>query len=232
MSLLNRIFTPDEAPDVYFYRMRDEQLFEETVDNEQVFVMKCNRSERTFVDDVRRPMRYDQGAMHMSVAFELEHEETFHSGPALRLVLGGAEAAPVLVTPTFGESPQVAGHSGCRQQLERDPAAVRSARSRHPSSAVLQRRRLAVGVLVTIVLIALALPLSALGGRAVHPATTTAVPVSLSGHQGPYYVVQPGDTLASIAARIDPSNPSQMAQRLATTVGSTTIVPGEHIHLP
>ncbi len=89
MSLLNRIFTPDEAPDVYFYRMRDEQLFEETVDNEQVFVMKCNRSERTFVDDVRRPMRYDQGAMHMSVAFELEHEETFHSGPALRLVLGG-----------------------------------------------------------------------------------------------------------------------------------------------
>lgn len=225
-------FEANEAPSLYGCVMKHEQLFEETVDSEQMFVMRCSGIERTFVENGGRPRVNDQGAMHMSVAFELEHEETFRTRPALRLIQGTGHVAPTqLVTPILGNS-QVSGHERCRQQDQR--AATSSAQSvvRRPSATVIRRRRVALSVVVAAALVALALPISALGGRAVHPALTTAVPVSLSGHQGPYYVVQPGDTLSSIAARIDPSDPSQMAQRLAATTGSRTVVPGEHIHLP
>jgi predicted Zn-dependent protease len=67
------------------------------------------------------------------------------------------------------------------------------------------------------------LPLRSLGGRTIAGAAPTT---------GQEYVVRPGDTIASIAARVDGSNVTGMARRLASEAGSTVVVPGEHLLIP
>jgi nucleoid-associated protein YgaU len=77
-------------------------------------------------------------------------------------------------------------------------------------------------------LVALAFPISALGGQPV-PAASAA---GTSG-AGTVYVVQPGDTLWSIASRIDGNgNPRPLVEALTAKLGSATVVPGEHIDIP
>ncbi|MGH9007790.1 MAG: hypothetical protein ACRDV6_08785 [Acidimicrobiales bacterium] len=86
-------------------------------------------------------------------------------------------------------------------------------------------RRNAVLVTLAGLLTALALPLSSLGG------TSGARPDPVVA--GSTYVVRPGDTLGSIAERLDPAgNPVALAQRMAAQTGSSTVVVGEHIVLP
>jgi hypothetical protein len=46
-------------------------------------------------------------------------------------------------------------------------------------------------------------------------------------------VVQPGDTLWTIAQRLDPAgDPRATTDALAAQVGGDSVVPGEHIALP
>src|SRR3974390_1715898 len=67
-----------------------------------------------------------------------------------------------------------------------------------------RRRRVVVGVVVAVLLVLLALPIRAIGGSTAGPAVPT---------QGQEYIVQPGDTLASIAGRADPSHTGTMTAR-------------------
>lgn len=102
-----------------------------------------------------------------------------------------------------------------------------SERRRLRASARVRRRRVLGGLLVAGALGLLALPTSALAGRAVvaHPA---AVPAG-----GSTYVVQPGDTLWSIAARADRNgDPRALVRELAAETGSENVYPGERIALP
>jgi hypothetical protein len=47
------------------------------------------------------------------------------------------------------------------------------------------------------------------------------------------YTVRPGDTLWTIAERVDPSaDPRPLVARLAAQTGSDNVVPGERIVLP
>jgi LysM repeat protein len=78
-----------------------------------------------------------------------------------------------------------------------------------------------------ILLIALALPLGGIGG---HSHTIGSVPAE---NRTGTYVVQPGDSLWSIAERVDPTaDPRPLVAKLAAQVGSDTVVPGERIVLP
>jgi LysM domain len=89
------------------------------------------------------------------------------------------------------------------------------------------RRRRTLLVVMGVLLGVLALPLSGTGGHS-HP-IGSALPVA-----GPItYVVQPGDSLWSIAERVDPSgDPRPLMARLALQTGSDTVVPGERVVLP
>jgi hypothetical protein len=50
---------------------------------------------------------------------------------------------------------------------------------------------------------------------------------------GARYVVQPGDTLWSIALRLDPSgDPRPIVDQLGAELGSSSLQPGEHLVLP
>ncbi len=85
------------------------------------------------------------------------------------------------------------------------------------------RRRLVLGLAVATLLVLLALPIRAIGGSTLAQAAPT---------QGQEYVVKAGDTLASIATRADPSGATSLSDRLADEVGSSVVVPGEHIFIP
>jgi hypothetical protein len=92
-----------------------------------------------------------------------------------------------------------------------------------------RRRRVVLGTVVAGLLGALALPWGGAGGHTI----TTSAPAgaAVAHHAG--YVVRPGDTLWSIAERLDPSgDPRPVVAQLAAEVGSDTVVPGEHVVLP
>ncbi len=103
---------------------------------------------------------------------------------------------------------------------------ARSAGRRGPSVAVRRRRTLlaAMGLL----LVGLALPLSGTGGAS----HATGSALAETGHPVTY-TVRPGDTLWTIAERVDPTtDPRPLVARLAAQTGSDNVEPGERIVLP
>jgi hypothetical protein len=102
---------------------------------------------------------------------------------------------------------------------------------RRPSA--LERRRTASLVMVAVVaIVLLSLPLRSLAAVTVSGQVTPAAsPVGLA--PGSTYVVHGGDTLRSVARRIHGSgNLASVERQLAATVGSSVLVPGEHIQIP
>ena len=91
-----------------------------------------------------------------------------------------------------------------------------------PSPRV-RRRRVVLAAVVIVLLVLLALPIRAFGGTALAPAPPT---------KGQVYVVRSGDTLTSIAAQANPAAASVLAEELAHEVGSSVVVPGEHVFIP
>jgi len=91
-----------------------------------------------------------------------------------------------------------------------------------PSPRV-RRRRVVLAAVVVGLLVLLALPIRSLGGSSLAQAAPA---------QGQQYIVKAGDTLASIATQADPSHTASLAEQLAREVGSTVVVPGEHVFIP
>jgi hypothetical protein len=89
--------------------------------------------------------------------------------------------------------------------------------------ARIRRRRLVLAAVVVGLLVLLMLPIRALGGKTLAGAAPT---------QGQEYVVKGGDTLTSIAQRADSADVAGMTRRLASEIGSTVVVPGEHLLIP
>jgi len=86
-----------------------------------------------------------------------------------------------------------------------------------------RRRRVVLASVVVVLLVLLALPIRSLGG------STLAQDPPAPGQE---YVVKAGDTLASIAARADGPDAAALTRQLADEVGSTVVVPGEHVYIP
>jgi hypothetical protein len=86
-----------------------------------------------------------------------------------------------------------------------------------------RRRRVVVGAVVAILLVLLALPIRALGGSTLAQAAPA---------HGQEYIVKAGDTLASIATRVEPTNPASLTGQLVHETGTDSVVPGEHIFIP
>jgi len=101
--------------------------------------------------------------------------------------------------------------------------------------AALRRRRavMLAGVAAGLVC-GLALPFAALGGSPAAPGGSLAAPGgSLAAPGETIYVVRPGDTLWSIAARFDRGgDPRPLAEELARETGSAMVVSGERIVIP
>ena len=91
-----------------------------------------------------------------------------------------------------------------------------------PSPRV-RRRRVVLAAVVLGLLVLLALPIRSLGGSTLAQAAPA---------QGQEYIVKAGDTLASIAVQADPSHAVSLTEQLAHEVGSTVVVPGEHVFIP
>jgi LysM repeat protein len=93
-----------------------------------------------------------------------------------------------------------------------------------------RRRRALLGTVAAGLLVALALPWSGTGGSLATPGSALAGE-SVVAHKT--YVVQPGDTLWSIAVRLDPTgDPRPVVAQLAAQVGGDNVVPGEQLVVP
>jgi hypothetical protein len=97
---------------------------------------------------------------------------------------------------------------------------------------VLQRRRRAAAAFVLLG----ALTLLALPGHTFGATTGAGLSNDLAGSStlasGMDYVVQPGDTVNSIARNMNPLDPSLARSLLVRELGSSVVVPGEHVLIP
>jgi nucleoid-associated protein YgaU len=84
--------------------------------------------------------------------------------------------------------------------------------------------RRALVLLAGGLLAALAVPVAALAGTT---GTAGSTPIA-----GTTYVVKPGDTLWSIAAKVDPANPGRLVATMTAETGSASVAPGEHLVVP
>jgi hypothetical protein len=94
-----------------------------------------------------------------------------------------------------------------------------------------RRRRTLIAFLLVAGLVILAWPGHAFGGT-----TNSGLPTDLANSSvlapGMDYVVQPGDTVSSIAEMVNPVDPSLARRALAHELGSGFVVPGEHVLIP
>ncbi|MGA2970565.1 MAG: hypothetical protein ABSE75_12265 [Acidimicrobiales bacterium] len=131
--------------------------------------------------------------------------------------------------------------AGGRQQLrlvkfESAPPIGRNARPlaqrRAARALMLKRRRRAIVVLVLLAgLTILALPGVAFGGVG-GGGLSSDLNNNASLSAGMVFVVQPGDTVSSIARMINPGNPARARSALVRELGSRVVVPGEHVLIP
>ena len=94
-----------------------------------------------------------------------------------------------------------------------------------------RRQRALVALALMAGLAVLSLPGHAFGGE-----TGAGLPTDLANNtvlaSGMDYVVQPGDTVVSIARLMNPLDPSRARSVLVRQLDSNVVVPGEHVLIP
>jgi hypothetical protein len=112
-----------------------------------------------------------------------------------------------------------ASHAGCDDARRTERAAA------------VRRRRVLLGTVTAALIVALALPWGGAGTHTLAASGPTQAGAT-SVHRG-LYIVQPGDTLWSIAEDLDPrGDPRPVVAVLSAQAGGDTVVPGERLELP
>lgn len=138
------------------------------------------------------------------------------------------DPAPRFPTPPGWPDLRLVGGGAGPDLGEEDLAPVHTRASQRRRASVAVRRRRTLLAIMALLLVALALPLGGTGGHS-HPAGSA---LAENGRPASY-VVQPGDTLWSIAQRVAPGgDPRPLVAELASKIGSDRVVPGERITLP
>ncbi len=106
------------------------------------------------------------------------------------------------------------------------------ARRRAARARMLQRRRRSLVVLVVALgLVILSWPGHAFGGTTGAGLSTDLATSSVLA-SGMKYVVQPGDTVRSIATLMNSVDPALAERALVREIHSSVVVPGEHLLIP
>jgi hypothetical protein len=157
------------------------------------------------------PCRYIPGVHEQSFASLVDSEQVF--------VIKWKESEQVFGQGAIMSVAFELEFEACRPRLY----ALPDQPARTAPSPRVRRRRVVVGAVVLTLLVLLALPIRSIGG------STLAQSAPAPGQE---YIVKAGDTLVSIATRAAPSDAAALGGRLAREVGSTVVVPGEHIFIP
>jgi hypothetical protein len=99
------------------------------------------------------------------------------------------------------------------------------------ANARTRRNRLALGAVVAVAIAVLSMPGHVFGATGAAGVSSDVAGGSTLA-AGMNYVVQPGDTVASIAREINPADPSLARTLLVRELGSAVVVPGEHVLVP
>jgi len=97
--------------------------------------------------------------------------------------------------------------------------------------AMIRCRRILLGIVAAALLVILALPWGGAGGRLLATPGSALAGAPIRHHA--LYIVQPGDSLWSIAERLDPgSDPRPLVARLARQAGGDKVIAGERLMVP
>jgi hypothetical protein len=145
--------------------------------------------------------------MAAAQVFETIEIDEFLTGPYLRLVTAKPSIQPLRQGPSLSQ-----------RRLERTRVLAR-------------RRRVLAGLVLASALTVLALPGHTFGATTGAGLSTDLANSSVLA-SGMNYIVQPGDTVESIATEMNSVNPSVARSLLIQELGSSVVVPGEHVLIP
>jgi hypothetical protein len=215
---------------------QSKHLFEKSVDTEQVFVMGCRHGEHRFDEP------FGAGCSPARVT-PLKYNFTHHASDSTAddrkdlpmTALLTASLPEYLDEPTRPGRPelrlvQAPERRGLRYRPDEEAdgwGASPIAQPRRRASVDVRRRRTILAVM-GLALALLAFPLGGFGG-----ASHTTESVSAAQIHGSTYTVRAGDSLWSIAERVDPSgDPRPLVSQMAAQLGTYNVVPGELVTIP
>ena len=218
---------------VVLVNSESKHLFEKVIDTEQTFVMGCAQGEHRF-DGRKRPGPRRTGVT--PVAYNGDDADDRKDLPMTALLTA---SLPEYLDPEYlDDEParpelrlvQAPTYRGPRFRPtdDGDGTAVHLARPPRRRASVEVRRRRTILAMMGMALALLALPLGGFGG-----ASHTTESVSAAQIHGSTYTVRAGDSLWSIAERVDPSgDPRPLVSQMAAQLGTYNVVPGELVTIP